>query len=174
MASFEKENGTILLGTQFPAFWRTKEPSCSQPSGPFFLDCLTLRMKMLRCVKMLGTASPITQVHISEQVFLQQHCFLNPMSHKSVYLLASSSQCTWTTGTWIISRTIHASCRVKQDYRAFQNISQSKNVNVTKAQDLSLRLVRHIVGIALFNDDVPLRCINEALQHFLAQTHNSL
>lgn len=168
MASFEKENDSLLLATQFPAFWRTKEPSCSQPSSPFFLDCLTLRMKKLQSVEMLGTASPNTQVHTSEEVFLQQHCFLNLKSHRSVYLLASSSYCTWITGTWIISRTNHASCTVKQDYRAFQNISQSKNVNVTKAQDFPLWLVRHIVRIALFDDDVPLWCIDEALQHFLA------
>ena len=159
---------THLAGHTVPSILKDKEPPCSQPSSPFFLDCLTLRMKMLQPVEMLGTASPNTQVHIHEEVFLQQHCFLNLMSYESVYLLASPSYRTWITGTWIISRTSHACCTVKQDYRAFQNISQSKNVNVTKAQDFSLRLVRHIIRIALFDDDVPLRCIDEALQHFLA------
>jgi hypothetical protein len=42
-------------------------------SRTVFLECLTLKMKAVDCFSMSGTAHPLMQHHIPEDMILQQH-----------------------------------------------------------------------------------------------------
>jgi hypothetical protein len=80
---------------KFLAFWRITLLPCSGWSIPKNKpDCLTMKMKVVWSLKVLGTTDPTRQCHITEDLSLPHHCCEN---HKFCIrvVLSSNPILTW-------------------------------------------------------------------------------